>query len=95
MHTVRTVFDDAWLAPIVVVVGVVGMIAGSLIVHGDGGVALRTLGLAAYGTGWLRIDHQSILQLDERYLAGVRKGRRFAKPIVLPVRRQDREDSST
>jgi len=95
MRLVRTAFDDGWLAPLVVAAGVVAMVTGSLVVHGDGGVAMRTLGLAAYGTGWLRIDYQSILHLDERYLEGVRKGRRFAKPIVLPVRRQEREDSST
>jgi len=71
------------------------MLLGAFIIHGDAGASLRTLGLAAYGTGMLRIDYQAILHLDERYLAGIRKGRRHAKPIVLPVRRQEREDSST
>lgn len=95
MHLVRTVFDDGWLAPFVVVAGVVAMLWGAFIAHGDAGASLRTLGLAAYGTGMLRIDYQAVLHLDERYLVGIRKGRRCAKPILLPVRRQEREDSST
>lgn len=84
MHTVRTAFSDDWLAPVVAAAGVMAMLLGFIIAHGDAGGGLRTLGLAAYGTGMLRIDYQARLRFDQRYLSGFARGRRETALTSIP-----------
>lgn len=62
MHHVMTVYEQRWLAPVVLVAGAVTFIGGIAVVHGEGGAEIRSTGALIILVALVRISHLASAQ---------------------------------